>query len=197
LTRRAVVVVPELGTSRTWPIAPGRVRPSSEPSLAVAKPTASDVVRARARHPPDRPTTLRVRRPICRRDLTRGTSREQFETCRPRKKAAARGADSNGLQATRHRDEIGRGPVRVARAGERRSYDRCPRRAWNRWHPRLGRSCACGPVFREALNHVSRLGPERPGSPRSFLNPPRSTKARLARRVGPSGSFCRTERYET
>ena len=147
--------------------------------------------------PRDPPTTLLMRRPICRRDLTRGTSREQFETCRPRKKAAARGADSNGLQATRHRDEIGRGPVRVARAGERRSYDRCPRRAWNRWHPRLGRSCACGPVFREALNHVSRLGPERPGSPRSFLNPPRSTKARLARRVGPSGSFCRTERYET
>ena len=38
----------------------GRVRPSSEPSLAVAKPTASDVVRARARHPPDRPILLHV-----------------------------------------------------------------------------------------------------------------------------------------
>jgi hypothetical protein len=88
----------------------------------------------------------------------------------------------------RHRVEIGRGPVRVARAGEGRSHDRCPRRARNRWHHRLDRSCACGPVFREALNHVSRLGPERPGSPRSFLNLPRSTKVRLARRAGPSGS---------
>lgn len=86
-------------------------------------------------------------------------------------------------------DVIGRGPIRVARVGEGRPHDRCPRRAWNRWHHRLDRSCACGPVFREALNHASRLGPEGPGSPRSFLNLPRSTKARLARRAGPSGSF--------
>src|SRR4029450_10495102 len=61
---------------------------------------------------------------------------------------------------------VGRGPVPVARGGEGRSHDCCPRRAWNRWHHRLDRSCACGPVFRQALNQGSRFGPERPGSPR-------------------------------
>jgi len=90
--------------------------------------------------------------------------------CRPLRRDQSPGVP-NRMDSWRvvTRDEIGRGAVRVARVGEGRSHDRCPRRAWNRWHHRLDRSCACGPVFREALNHVSRLGPERSGSPRSFL----------------------------
>jgi hypothetical protein len=140
-------------------------------------------LRPRDRSPRD-PRTPRSRSPGCSPG-GRGSSRSRGRRSWSVWKGTSERPRSD---SRRHRVEIGRGPVRVARAGEGRSHDRCPRRAWNRWHHRLDRSCACGPVFREALNHVSGLGPERPGSPRSFLNLPRSTKARLARRAGPSDS---------